>query len=87
MGEKNSSKAEIWDEWNAIHYVPIKEHPFFTTGSSIMGEKLEVVRGVEYHDSFYYYEIEWIPNKMTFSIDGEIVRTIEGAEVNNLNEP
>ena len=92
MGEENSSKGEIWDEWSAIHYKPLNENgdvPFLTKGSGIMGDigRWWGHPGVEDHDRFYYYQIEWIPNKMTFSIDGEVVRTLEGAEVLNLNEP
>jgi beta-glucanase (GH16 family) len=36
MGEENSSKVEIWNEWSAIHYLPISDPPFFTKGGSAM---------------------------------------------------
>ena len=77
MGQEFSEKVEIWDQWNGIHYIPIHNKPFSTKGSSVMGEKWENEPTVEDHQSFYYYDIEWTPERMTFKIDGEIVRDID----------
>ena len=81
MGQEFSDKVEIWDQWTAIHYVPMMDDPFLTKGSSLVNSHWEGEPNVEEHESFYYYDIEWTPTRMTFKIDGNTVRTIEGPEV------
>jgi hypothetical protein len=78
----SDSLDAIWEEWSAIHYVPlVYDSPFLTKGSSFMNNSWEAEREPEDHGRYHRFEIEWIPYKMTFKIDDIPVRTIQGAEV------
>lgn len=41
---------------------------------------------VDDHGSFHLFEIEWTPDYLTYSIDGEEIRHLEGDEVQALHE-
>jgi len=41
---------------------------------------------VDDHGSFHYFEIEWTPEYLSYSIDGEEIRHLEGDEVQALHE-
>jgi len=48
--------------------------------------------GVEFHEdidreSYHKFEIEWTPEYMTFSIDDEEIRHLEGEGIEALTEP
>lgn len=72
-----------WYVYNTFHYW--KDVTTTSSGSPRLVKPYpngQIYTGTDYSQDYHVYAVEWVPNKITWFIDGEKVSTVEHKEVN-----